>query len=95
MRALTGKTGSWDQAPEAARTGRHALTACPAFGLSPREADALRLLALGLSRAEAAAHLTISEHTIRDYIDAARLKLGARNTVHAVARAVASGAIAI
>ena len=37
--------------------------------------------------------LAISEHTLRAYIEGARLKLGALNTVHAVARAVAEGLI--
>lgn len=63
--------------------------------LSPREIDALSLLAMGYSRAQAADSLTISEHTLRVYIEGARLKLGAQNTTHAVARAIANGHIAI
>ncbi len=61
--------------------------------LSPREKDALSLLASGQSRAEAAEKLKISEHTFRVYVDTARHKLGALNTVHAVAKAVSSGLI--
>ena len=63
--------------------------------LSPREADALTLLALGYGRAQVAKTLSISEHTLRVYIESARAKLGALNTVHAVARALSQGRIAI
>jgi len=64
-----------------------------AQALSPREVDALTLLAMGYSRAQVAASLSISEHTLRDYIESARLKLGASNTTHAVARAISRGLI--
>lgn len=63
--------------------------------LSPREIDALRLLAMGLSRAQAADSLTISEHTLRVYIESARFKLGAMNTTHAVAKALLGGHIVV
>ena len=63
--------------------------------LSPRETDALRLLALGRSRAQAADDLRISEHTLRVYIESARHKLGASNTTQAVARALLVGSILI
>lgn len=61
--------------------------------LSPREIDALSLLAVGQSRGQAAEKLGISEHTLRVYIEAARLKLGAQNTTHAVALALTQGLI--
>jgi DNA-binding CsgD family transcriptional regulator len=67
----------------------------PAQALSPREVDALTLLALGHSRAQAANALSISEHTLRAYIESARLKLGAANTTHAVARAISRGLIIV
>lgn len=63
--------------------------------LSPRETDALTLLAMGYSRAQAADSLSISEHTLRVYIEAARHKLGAMNTTHAVARAIAHGLVVV
>ena len=69
--------------PEAAQT------------LSPREIDAMTLLAMGYSRAQTAEALTISEHTLRVYIESARFKLGAMNTTHAVARALARGLIVV
>lgn len=59
--------------------------------LSPRETDALTMLALGYSRAQAAESLSISEHTLRVYIESARFKLTAMNTTHAVARALNQG----
>lgn len=67
----------------------------PMPALSPREIDALTLLAMGYSRARAAESLSISEHTLRAYVESARLKLGAENTVHAVARALTRGLLVI
>lgn len=63
--------------------------------LSPRETDALTLLALGYSRAQAANSLSISEHTLRVYIESARFKLAAMNTTHAVARAMNQGLLSV
>lgn len=63
--------------------------------LSPREVDAMTLLALGYSRAQVAQTLSISEHTLRVYIESARFKLGAMNTTHAVARALSRGLIVV
>lgn len=63
--------------------------------LSPRELDAMTLLAMGYSRAQVADSLAISEHTLRVYIESARFKLGALNTTHAVARAITSGLIVV
>lgn len=61
--------------------------------LSPREIDALTMLAIGYNRAQAADRLSISEHTLRVYIESARAKLGAANTTHAVAKALTLGLI--
>ncbi len=63
--------------------------------LSPREVDAMTLLAIGYSRAQVANSLAISEHTLRVYIESARFKLGALNTTHAVARAMSRGLIVV
>tara|TARA_R110002110_G_scaffold12184_41_gene58096 strand:- start:469 stop:1188 length:720 start_codon:yes stop_codon:yes gene_type:complete len=63
--------------------------------LSPREVDAMTLLAIGMSRAQVADNLSISEHTLRVYIESARFKLGALNTTHAVARAMSRGLIVV
>jgi DNA-binding CsgD family transcriptional regulator len=67
----------------------------PARNLSPRERDTLTMLAMGYSRAQAADSLSISEHTLRVYIESARHKLGALNTTHAVARALALGLLVV
>lgn len=67
----------------------------PLAALSPREKESLTLLAMGLNRAQAADTLTISEHTLRVYIESARFKLAAANTTHAVARAMSHGLIVI
>lgn len=72
-----------DRAPEQSRA------------LSPREVDAMTLIAMGYSRAQVAETLSISEHTLRVYIEAARHKLGALNTTHAVARAMSRGLIVV
>lgn len=63
--------------------------------LSPREIDAMTLLAMGYSRAQVADTLAISEHTLRVYIESARFKLGALNTTHAIARAMSRGLIVV
>ena len=63
--------------------------------LSPRERDAIGLLAVGLSRAQIAENLAISEHTLRVYVESARFKLGGLNTTHAVARALSHGLIVV
>lgn len=66
-----------------------------AQSLSPRETDAMTLLAMGYSRAQVAQSLEISEHTLRVYVESARFKLGAMNTIHAVARAINRGLIVV
>jgi DNA-binding CsgD family transcriptional regulator len=67
----------------------------PHQALSPREVDSLTLLASGLSRGQVAERLRISENTLRVYIEGARFKLGATNTLHAVATAISRGMICI
>ena len=74
------------KAPRAGRTVRT---------LSPRETDAMTLIAQGLNRAQIAHSLSISEHTLRVYIESARFKLGALNTTHAVACALTQGLIVV
>ena len=67
----------------------------PLRPLSPRETDALTFLAMGYGRGQVADMLSISEHTLRAYIESARFKLGALNTTHAVARALSDGQIVV
>ena len=66
-----------------------------AQALSPRELDAMTLLALGYNPAQVADSLSISQNTLRVYIESARFKLGALNTTHAVARAMSRGVIVV
>ena len=67
----------------------------PIKALSPRETDALTYLGMGYARGQVADLLNISEHTLRAYIESARFKLGAQNTIHAVAKALNEGLIII
>lgn len=67
----------------------------PVRMLSPREVDALTFLAMGYGRGQVSDMLSISEHTLRAYIESARFKLGALNTTHAVARALTEGLIVV
>lgn len=62
-------------------------------GLSQRETEVIALIARGETRGKAARRLRISEHTLRDHLENARRKLGARNTTHAAAQAVAQGLV--
>jgi len=65
----------------------------PNVQLSPREKDALQLMADGLSMSEAAQVLSISEFTVRDYVLSAVRKLKAANRTQAVAIALRMGLI--
>lgn len=62
----------------------------PQGELSPRERDVLTWIAHGKSSWETATILGISEGTIKIHLAAIRSKLGAANTVHAVARGLRS-----
>lgn len=56
--------------------------------LSKREREVLRRYALGDTIPEAANHLEIACETARSHLKAARARLGAKTTAHAVAIAV-------
>jgi DNA-binding NarL/FixJ family response regulator len=83
VRAARGEQLSW---------GAEAATAKLAqFGLTRREYDVLRRVALGETNAEIAAATFLSRNTVKTYLQSALQKLGARNRVEAIARASEGG----
>jgi two-component system, NarL family, nitrate/nitrite response regulator NarL len=67
----------------------------PVERLTPRESEVLQLLARGLTNAEIAKRLGVSEHTAKFHVGAVLGKLGARSRAEAVALGLRLGWITV
>jgi DNA-binding NarL/FixJ family response regulator len=77
----------------AARPEPHTPTPAEMAQLTPREREVLSLMARGLSNADVAAELFISEATVKTHLARVMIKLGVREKAQAVAAAYQTGLV--
>jgi DNA-binding NarL/FixJ family response regulator len=87
-RRLLGQFARTLPGPRASRASPASLSA-----LTERETEVLRLLAIGLSNAELAGRLYISEATVKSHVSSLLRKLGLRDRVQAVILAYDTGLV--